>query len=397
MGAPEQIDALVIGAGPAGLMAADVLAQAGVRVCVAEAKPSPARKFLMAGKSGLNLTKDEPLRDFIPRFDGAAGFLRDILSEFDPSHVQRWARALGVELFRGSTGRVFPVAMKASPLLRAWLARLGASGVDLRRDWRWAGWDGAGDWLFATPKGAQSLAPRVVVLALGGGSWARLGSDGAWAPMLATRGVPIVPFAPANAALRVNWSQHMAAHFGRPVKGIALHAGGRQSRGEMVISAKGLEGGGLYPLTPVLRDGADLMIDLKPDLTVQALAAKLARARGKASLSQYLRKVLRFDPAHTALLNEFARPLPEGPDLAAMIKALPIRHAGLAPLDEAISTAGGIALSGLGPDLQLAALPSVFAAGEMLDWEAPTGGYLITACLATGQRAGRGALAYLAG
>jgi uncharacterized flavoprotein (TIGR03862 family) len=387
----EPIDALVIGAGPAGLMAADTLVRAGRKVVVIEAKPSPARKFLMAGKSGLNLTKDEPFDDFMPHFGAAEAFLRPILKDFDPEAVKAWAQALDQEVFTGSSGRVFPRAMKASPLLRAWLADLGARGVELRRGWKWRGWDGEA-LAFDTPDGPATLAPTSTVLALGGGSWARLGSDGAWVKLLANKGVKIAPFAPANAGLRIDWSDHMRRHFGTPLKGIALSAGNLTSRGEAMISKHGLEGGGIYTLSPALRDGAPLQIDLRPDVALEALTMRLNKPRGKATQSSHIRKGAQLDPAKLALLLECARPLPQdGAKLAALIKALPVPYAGFAPMDEAISTAGGIALSELTDDLELRGLPGIFVAGEMLDWEAPTGGYLITASLATGLRAGQAA------
>ncbi len=387
------MDALVIGAGPAGLMAAEVLAGAGRAVVVAEAKPSVGRKLLMAGKSGLNLTKDEPPDLFATRFD--AGWLAPMLRDFGPDQVQDWARGLGQDVFSGSSGRVFPVAMKASPLLRAWLARLASNGVTLRTRWRWQGFDG--DALaFDTPDGAQRLTPAVTVLALGGASWARLGSDAAWVPWLADRGVQIAPFRPANMGFSVAWSDHMARHFGQPVKGVVLIAGDRRVRGEFVISARGVEGGGIYAVSAAVRDGAALALDLAPDRTVGDIARRIS-ARGGDSLPNRLRKGLRFDPVRIALLQEFGRPLPvDSPTLAALIKHLPIRHDGPRPLDEAISTAGGIARAALTDDLELRALPGIFAAGEMLDWEAPTGGYLLTACLATGLHAGRAAAAHMA-
>lgn len=394
MGAGRQ-QGLVIGAGPAGLMAAEEMARAGLAVTVAEAKPSPARKFLMAGKSGLNLTKDEPLPAVLPRYAEAAAWLAPALEAFGPAEVMAWAEGLGQPVFTGSTGRVFPVAMKASPLLRAWLGRLAGMGVTLRTRWRWTGWDGAA-LVFDTPGGRQAVTPDVTVLALGGASWARLGSDGAWAPELAARGVPLNPFRPANFGLQVDWTGHMARHFGAPVKGIALHAGEAASRGEIAISARGLEGGGLYPLSPPLREGAALTLDLAPDLAEAAVAARLSRP-GRDTLANRLRKALRFDPARLALVQEFGRPLPTDPAaLARLVKALPVRHAGPRPMDEAISTAGGIAAGALAEGLMLRAVPGTFAAGEMLDWEAPTGGYLLTACLATGRHAGRAAAGYAA-
>ncbi len=384
--------AVVIGAGPAGLMAAEQLARAGHSVLVAEAKPSVARKFLMAGKSGLNLTKDEPFETLIQSYDEAADWLLPMLAEFDAQAVQDWARGLGQELFTGSTGRVFPTVMKASPLLRAWLARLSEAGVEIRTRWRWTGWQG--DVLtFDTPDGEHSLTASATILAMGGASWARLGSDGNWATPLADKGVQITPFAPANAGLLVDWSDQMASHFGAPIKGVALQAGSLHTRGEAVISARGLEGGGIYTICKAVRDGAPLTLDLMPDVSQDDVAQRLSKPRGKASLSNHIRKVLKLGPTRTALLMEFGRPIPSAPDaLAQLIKSLPVHHAGPRPMDEAISTAGGVSRAALTDGLMLTALPGVFCAGEMLDWEAPTGGYLLTACLATGRWAGRSAV-----
>ena len=389
----QEADALVIGGGPAGLMAAEALLAAGRRVLLAEAKPSLARKFLMAGKSGLNLTKIEPAGRFKDAYD-VPDRLRPMLDAFGPEAVRAWAEALGQQTFTGSTGRLFPVAMKASPLLRAWLARLEAAGLDRRVRWRWTGWDGDAC-RFDTPGDAVAVTPRVTVLALGGASWARLGSDGAWAPWLAATGAPVAPFAPSNAGLAVDWSAPMHAQFGKPLKGVAWRAGDAVSRGEAVISARGLEGGGIYPLCPALRDGAGLTVDLAPDLSLATVAERLAHRRGKRSLSNHLRRALRLSPQAVALLNEYARPLSRDPlALARRIKALPVPHAGLRPLDEAISTAGGLGWDGLDPGLMLRARPGVFCAGEMIDWDAPTGGYLLTACFATGLWAGRHAAAW---
>ncbi|MBL4915735.1 TIGR03862 family flavoprotein [Szabonella alba] len=390
-------EALVIGAGPAGLMAAEALAAAGARVVIAEAKPSPARKFLMAGKSGLNITKDADPATFGAAFGQATDWLAPMLDQFGPEAVQDWCRALGQEVFTGSSGRVFPVTMKASPLLRAWLGRLASAGVDLRNRWRWTGFE-ADALRFETPDGPRLLRPRVTVLALGGASWARLGSDGAWAPWLAAQGVGLAGFAPANAGLRVDWSPLMARHFGAPVKGAALcPPEGPVSRGEFVISQRGLEGGGIYPLSPALRGGGVLWLDLFPDLSQDALAARMARARNGDSIGSRLRK-LGLPPAAAALVLEWGpRPLPTGAALAGLLKRLPVRHAGLRPLDEAISVAGGILQDSLTEGLELKALPGIFACGEMLDWEAPTGGYLLTASMATGLHAGRATAARLTG
>lgn len=383
-------DALVIGGGPAGLMAAEALARAGRRVVLCEAKPSIGRKFLMAGKSGLNLTKAEPLADFTARYDEAADWLAPMLAEFGPEAVQDWARGLGQAVFTGTSGRVFPVAMKASPLLRAWLGRLDSLGVQVRTRWRWSGFDGG--FVFDTPQGSQILQPAVTVLALGGASWRRLGSDAAWVPWLKGQGVAVAPFQPANMGFAVAWSAHMARHFGQPVKGAALCVGDRRERGEFVVSARGLEGGGIYAVSKALRLGQGLRLDLLPDLTLAELQARLARARPGESAANRLRK-LGLSAVAVALVQEWARPLPEGAALATVLKALPARLAGPRPLDEAISVAGGIPQAALTEGLELRALPGVFACGEMLDWEAPTGGYLLTGCLATGRWAGRAAAA----
>ncbi|UWQ74626.1 TIGR03862 family flavoprotein [Leisingera sp. M658] len=392
----ETWDAVVIGAGPAGLMAAEELGRAGYRVLVAEAKPSVARKLLMAGKSGLNLTKDEPFDQLITRYGEAADWLAPMIRVFDAQAVQDWAQGLGSELFTGSTGRVFPTVMKASPLLRAWLARFDGFGAQIRTRWRWGGWEGTG-LVFETPDGPKRIEARAVVLALGGASWARLGSDGGWVPLLDGKAVEIAPFKPANAGLLVDWSDHMAPQFGQPLKGIALHAGPSSSRGEAVISKRGLEGGGVYSVCAAVREGETLQMDLLPDLDTAEIARRLSRPRGKASVSNHLRKVLKLGDARAAVLQEFGRPLPQGTQaLAGLIKALPVKHAGLRPMDEAISTAGGVRRDAMDDGLMLKQIPGTFCAGEMLDWEAPTGGYLLTACLATGRWAGRAAADYLA-
>ncbi|MGB3148692.1 MAG: TIGR03862 family flavoprotein [Paracoccaceae bacterium] len=381
--------ALVIGAGPAGLMAAEMLAAAGLHVTMTEAKPTPARKFLMAGKSGLNLTKEEPAATFADRI--SAEWLRPMVRAFGPREVQEWAKGLNQSLFTGSSGRVFPVGMKASPLLRAWLTRLQGGGVELRTGWRWAGFDRE-RFLFETSSGPQGLSADVTVLALGGASWPRLGSDGAWVPWLAARGVQIAPFRPANVGFGIGWTDLMARHFGQPIKGCQLTAGGTKVRAEFVLTRHGIEGGGIYALSAALRDGAPLTLDLLPDRSVEELAERLARSRGKATVTNHLRKATGLDPTALALVMEWGRPLPTDPAaLARLVKCLPVPLLGPRPLAEAISAAGGVMADALTGDLELKALPGTFVAGEMLDWEAPTGGYLLTTCLATGRHAGMAA------
>lgn len=372
-------------------MAAEALMAPGRQVVVVDAMPTPARKFLMAGKSGLNLTRDEPLAAFGAQIAASDGrnYLATDAGAFGPQAVRDWAQGLGIALFAGSTGRVFPVGMKASPLLRAWLARLRAGGVELRSRWRWVGLDGG--FAFDTPDGRRVLQPDVTVLALGGASWPRLGSDAAWVPILAEAGVAIAPFLPANMGFRVDWSPAMARLHGAPVKGVAIRAGDSVSRGEWVITPDGIEGGGVYAVASPIRDGQAAHVDLAPDLYHASLARRFAQPRGKLSLGNWLRRILG-DPARVGLLLEWGRPLPDCAEgWAARSKALPLCHAGPMGLDRAISSAGGIRSEALTSELELRALPGVFAAGEMLDWEAPTGGYLLTTCLATGLRAGQAA------
>lgn len=378
------IDALVIGSGPAGLMAAETLVKAGRTVTIIEAKPSAGRKFLMAGKSGLNLTKDEPLETFIRAYGPASDWLYPMVAQLDPVEVMAFAEDLGQPVFTGTTGRVFPKTMKASPLLRAWLQRLDAT---MRLRWRWTGFDG--DALtFDTPDGPQTLTPNVTVLALGGASWSRLGADGAWAKILADKGVELAPFKPSNMGFCVEWSEHLQPHYGTPLKNIALIAGSERHRGEAVISHRGLEGGGIYAVSSAVRDGADLSFDLLPDRPVDGLISRLKKRPKKQTMTKALTG-LGLDPLKRALLQEFARPLPEDPaTLAALIKALPVKHSGPRPIDEAISTAGGVPQTSVTKGLMLEAIPGIFVAGEMLDWEAPTGGYLINGCFATGRCAG---------
>jgi uncharacterized flavoprotein (TIGR03862 family) len=392
----ESLDAVVIGGGPAGLMAAETLAAAGRAVVLVEARPSLGRKLLMAGKSGLNLTRDQPAADFASAYLAGGDWLAPLLDEFGPAEVRRWAEGLGVEVFTGSSGRVFPRAMKASPLLRAWARRLATQGVAVRIRWRWLGWQ-HGAALFATPAGPRALAAGATVLALGGGSWARLGSDGAWRAPLAAAGVPLAPFRPSNVGFSVAWSPAMARHFGAPVKPVRLTAAGRSVAAEFVISARGVEGGGIYALAHLLRDGATLSLNLLPGRSPAEVAARLRRPRNGASLSNHLRKTLGLSAVKIALLRECApAALGDPAATAAAVTALPVPLTGPRPLDEAISTAGGVTRAATDAGLMLKARPGVFCAGEMLDWDAPTGGYLLTACLATGRHAGRAAARWLA-
>jgi uncharacterized flavoprotein (TIGR03862 family) len=404
------IDAAVIGAGPAGLIAAEQLSREGARVIVFDGMTAPARKFLLAGRGGLNLTHSEALPDFLARYGAAQARLAPAITAFPPERLRAWAEELGQPTFVGSSGRVFPTAMKASPLLRAWLRRLGEQGVQLKLRHRWTGWDARGRLTFASVDGPRTVQARAVVLALGGASWPRLGSDGSWAELLAAKGIASAPLRPANCGFTVAWSAVFADKYqGAPLKNVALSFGDRVVRGEAMISKDGLEGGAVYALAAslrdaILRDGeARLMIALRPDLRVNDLAARLAKPKGKQSLSTYLRKAAGLSPAGIGLVQEAARA--EGVTLAALaprelaglIHAVPVRLTGTAPIARAISTAGGIALDELDDDYMLRKLPGVFAAGEMLDWEAPTGGYLLTACFATGVAAGRGAAKWLAG
>lgn len=391
----ERPFALVIGGGPAGLMAAGEIARAGQRVILAEAKPTLARKFLMAGKSGLNLTKDESAKQYRAAFTGAV--IAPSVADYGPAEVIDFARALGSEVFTGSSGRVFPREMKASPLLRAWIGKLVSQGVEIHSRWRWTGFSEAG-FRFETPEGICDLAPAATVLALGGASWPRLGSDAAWVPWLAAKGVAMAPFRPANMGFQVIWSAHMAPLMGQPVKGVALLTRTRRVRGEFVLSEHGIEGGGIYAVSSELRDGSPLSLDLVPDLSLEDVARRIGRVSVRESQSNRLRKALKLDPVRLALINEWGRPLPAGTEaLARRIKALPVPLGEPRPIAEAISSAGGVRAEAVTEDLELKALPGVFVAGEMLDWEAPTGGYLISGCLASGLRAGRAARARMKG
>ena len=390
----------VIGGGPAGLMAAEVASAAGASVNVYEKMPSVGRKFLMAGRGGLNLTHSEGWDAFVARYGERAGALRPWLDAFDADALRAWAEGLGQPTFVGSSGRVFPRAMKASPLLRAWLARLAGQGVVIRMRMAWRGWDGDGALMFDGPAGREVVQADAVVLALGGASWPRLGSDGAWAGTLADVGAGLAPFRPANVGFRVGWSAVFRDRFaGSPLKTVAFTFDRHTVRGEAVITARGIEGGAIYALSAWLRDAVEvegsarLLIDLRPDLTEAALIERLARPRGSGSLANHLRKA-GLTPLAVGLLREArSGDLPGDPvALAALIKGCPVVLTGAEPLDRAISTAGGVRFEGL-KGLELKGRPEVFLAGEMLDWEAPTGGYLLQAAFATGAAAGRAAAA----
>ncbi len=393
-------DIAIIGAGPAGLIAAERLAQAGHRVTIYERVPSPARKFLLAGRGGLNLTHSEALDALLSRYGAARDWLEPAIRAFPPQALRDWADGLGAESFVGSSGRVFPKAMKASPLLRAWLGRLDGLGVQLLSGRLWSGWDESGALRFERREGGvESVRPRATLLALGGASWPRLGSDGRWQDILAARGVAIAPLQPANAGFSVAWSPLMRERFaGQPLKRVALSFAGRRVMGEAMIDAGGIEGGAVYALSgplreAIVRDGqAELLVDLRPDLEAGALAGRLGRRRPGETLSNHLRKAAGLSPVASALLREaMGGPLPaDATALAALIKAAPLRLTGTAPLARAISTAGGIAAAEIDENFMLKRLPGVFVAGEMLDWEAPTGGYLLQACFATGVAAAEG-------
>jgi uncharacterized flavoprotein (TIGR03862 family) len=395
--------AIIVGAGPAGLHAALRLAEAGAAVTVCDRMASPARKFLLAGRGGLNLTHSEPRAAFMERYGAAASWLSPSLDRFPPAALRAFAAGLGEETFVGSSGRVFPRAFKASPLLRAWLARLAGLGVVFRFRHRFTGLSADGALAFETPEGAVTLRADAVLLALGGASWPRMGSDGAWVDILRQVGIAVDPLMPANMGVDVAWSGDFAGRFaGSPLKTIAARCGKDHARGEAVITAGGLEGGVVYALSAALRDqiaatgSAMLAIDLKPDLTLAAVATRLAAARPGDSLSTALKKKLGLPPQAIALLREGAAVLPRDPAvLAARIKATVLPVHGARPLDRAISSAGGIRRDQVDTDLELKALRSVFVAGEMLDWEAPTGGYLLQATFATAETAARGMAARL--
>jgi uncharacterized flavoprotein (TIGR03862 family) len=405
----SKLHVAVIGAGPAGLMAAEVLAQGGATVTVYDAMPSAGRKFLMAGRGGLNLTHSEPLETFLGRYREAAPELTAAIEAFPPDRLRAWCEALGQPTFVGSSGRIFPKVLKASPLLRAWLRRLDASGVSFSLRHRWIGWDDDGGLVFQTPDGERVVKADVTVLALGGASWPRLGSDGGWVETLRSKGVEVSPLKSANCGFTVAWSEVFRNRFeGTPLKGIALSFAGRSVRGEAVVTREGLEGGAVYALSAELREAvektgeATLHIVLRPDVVVGSLAQRLSEPRGKQTFSNWLRKAAQLSPVAIGLLQETAYassvPLASLPaeKLALLINAVPVQLTGIASISRAISSAGGVSFDELDADFMLKRMPGVFVVGEMLDWEAPTGGYLLQACFATGVAAGRGALRWLA-
>lgn len=393
----------IIGGGPAGLMAAETLAGGGHAVTVYDAMPTVARKFLLAGKSGLNITHSENYEQFATRFGRASGRLRPALDALTPGDIRRWAGELGTETFVGSSGRVFPTVMKASPLLRAWLTRLETRGVVIAKRHRWIGFADGG-MVFETQEDRKVIHPDAALLALGGASWPKLGSDAAWVPWLRERGVDITPFRPANCGFDVNWSGVFRERFaGAPLKAVAATSAAGTFPGEFVISAHGIEGSLVYAHAAALRDdlqrdgAVSLLVDLAPGRSAERLAADLARQDRKASLSNRLRKGAGLDPVKAGLIRELAGDavLKNPQQLAARIKALAIPLTATRPIAEAISSAGGIALEAIDGGYMLKAIPGIFAAGEMLDWEAPTGGYLLTACMAAGKAAAQGMLAWL--
>jgi uncharacterized flavoprotein (TIGR03862 family) len=400
--------AIVVGGGPAGLMAAETLARGGVRVTVYDRMPTLGRKFLMAGRGGLNLTHREAFAAFLERYHPREEQLHRAIEALTPDALRRWCEELGQETFIGSSGRVFPRSMKASPLLRAWLRRLAGLGVEFRTRHRWQGWTGTGELAFTT-RGEQATAQgNAVILALGGASWANLGSDGAWTEIVASTGTEIAQLRPSNCGFLASWSETFRERFaGQPLKDVGLIFDGKSLRGEALITANGIEGGGIYALSPHLREAiathgeAVLLVDLRPSVSHDELTQRLARPRGGQSFSNFLRKSAKLPPVAIGLLRETSEDcgaqfnVMAADALAARIKAVPLRLTGTAPIARAISTAGGVSFSAIDANFMLERKPGVFVAGEMLDWEAPTGGYLLQACFATGAAAGRGALDWL--
>lgn len=396
----------VIGGGPAGLMAAEMLSQHGVAVDVYDAMPSVGRKFLLAGKGGMNITHAEASEQFRTRYGLRQQEISRLLDSFDADALRTWIHELGIDTFVGSSGRVFPTDMKAAPLLRAWLHRLREAGVRFHMRHRWRGWNANGAVQFDTPDGPLVRQPQALLLALGGGSWARLGSDGRWTTLLAARGVPVAPLRPANCGFELAWSEHFSSRFaGQPVKSVSVRTeDGEARRGEFIITAGGIEGSLIYALSAPLRDAIDadgkalLYLDLLPDWSLERVQQELSHPRGSRSMSSHLQSRLKLTGVKAGLLRECtdADTFRDNAALARAIKALPLTLNAARPIDEAISSAGGVPFEALTADLMLQQLPGVFCAGEMLDWEAPTGGYLLTACFASGRAAAGGVLQWLA-
>lgn len=385
-------------------MAAEAAVTGGAKVDLYDAMPSVGRKFLLAGKGGLNLTHSEPLEQFLSRYGAGRDNVAPLLEAFGPEALRAWTAALGIQTTVGSSGRIFPAGMKAAPLLRAWLTRLRAAGVSLHARHRWTGWAPDGALRFVSPRGDSSARPGAVVLALGGGSWPQLGSDGAWVELLSQRGVAIAPLRPSNCGFDAGWSQHFRTRFaGAPVKTVTASFMALRHRGEFIVTETGVEGGSIYSLSAPLRDEiaahgrAVIHLDLAPDWELARLTMELAHPRGSRSLSSHIQSRIGLKGVKMGLLRELV-PAPDFPDparLAAAVKSLPLKLVAARPLAEAISSAGGVAFEALDRRLMLRSIPGVFCAGEMLDWEAPTGGYLLTACFASGRAAGAGALAWL--
>ena len=380
-------DVLIVGGGPAGLMAADYLSKLNYRITIVDQMPTMGRKFLMAGKSGLNLTKNEPFEKFLNNFPDRSPQLISALKNFTPNDVQTWATSLGINLFTGSTGRVFPTHMKASPLLRTWLSQLDKRGVTRRHKMTAISLNNM-SLLFDTEKGQEQISAKAILFAMGGASWRRLGSDARWLNWLTN--VENEKFSASNVGLKINWSHHIDKYFGEPVKAVSLRSGRVQSQGEIVITQSGIEGGGIYSLSQAIRKGEEVFLDLLPNWNEKQLIDALQKPIRKASWSNYLRKVLNLNNVKQALLREFSSDCFSKKQLSVDLKLLRIRHEGLDSIDKAISTAGGVRFDQLDHNLMMSKRPGIFFAGEMLNWDDPTGGYLITAALATGLWSAKG-------
>jgi len=394
----------VIGGGPAGLMAGEVISSHGIKVDVYDVMPSVGRKLLMAGKSGLNISHSDPLDVFVSRYGKNQKYIEPMLKKFGSNELREWVHSLGIETFIGTSGRVFPMGMKASPILRAWLNRITGSGVTFHLRHKLTKILPDKSLLFTTPDGEVTVNADAVVLALGGGSWSRLGSDGSWVDWLKQAGVKIEPLRPSNCGFVVDWSEHFREKYdGFPIKSVILSFGEFRQQGEFIVTKEGVEGGVIYVASSMMRDEiyangrAIMYLDLKPDRTLEWLVDKLSRPRGKRSLATYLEKSLGIHGVKAGLLREFVSKddFEDANKLAGLIKALPVPLVGTSPLDEAISTAGGVTFEALDENLMLKNMPGVFCAGEMLDWEAPTGGYLLTACFSSGYTAGNGVVKWL--